>query len=147
FHLYSLQYFPNYPLTKKAIEDKHIQPKEAKIENLLARTTKNFAYVPRLLPYTEKQILQNIIWLIVNNHAKDSIVKFSIFGDSLSSKLCLNYLNFKSIVLGKILGIGGVVWRNPWITRFINGAKYIVKGDLKTLRLKIRKRIILSKGK
>lgn len=142
FNLYSLQYFPNYPLTKKAIEDKHIQPKEAESDSLIVRTTRNWAYTPRLLPYTEKQILQNVIWLIVWNHAKDSIVKFSVFGDSLGSKLCLNYLNLKSIVLGKILGVGGIVWRNRWIAYFINGVKYILKGDLKTLYLKIRKRII-----
>lgn len=142
FNLYSLQYFPNYPLTKMALKDKHIKPKEVEIDSLMARTTKNWAYTPRLLPYTKKQILQNIIWLIVWNHAKDRIVKFSVFGNSLSSKLCLNYLNLKSTVLGKIFGIGGIVWRNRWIAYFINGVKYILKGDFKTFCLKIRKRIL-----
>ena len=141
FNLYSLQYFPNYPLTKKAIKDRHIEPKETEVDTLIGRTTRNWAYSPRLLPYTEKQILQNIIWLIVWNHSKDSIVKFAVFGSSLSPKLCLNYLNLKCIVLGKILGVGGIVWRNRWIACLINGVKYILKGDLKTLCLKIRKRM------
>jgi radical SAM superfamily enzyme YgiQ (UPF0313 family) len=139
FNLFSLQYFPNYPLTKRALKDKRIKPEEAEIDSLMKRTTRNWDYTPRLLPYTKKQIFQNIIWLITNNHAKDKIIKFSVFGDSLSSKLCLNYLNCKSIVLGKILGIGGIVWRNLWLARFIAGIIYISKGDFKTLYFKIRK--------
>jgi len=146
FNLYSLQYFPNYPLTKKAIDDKYIQPEDASVDSLMERVTKNWAFVPRLSPYTKKQILQNVIWLVVWNHAKDNIVKYSVFGDSLGSKLCLDYLNFKSIILGKILGVGGIVWRSRWSTYLINGFKYILKGDLKTLYLKIRK-LILNKIK
>jgi radical SAM superfamily enzyme YgiQ (UPF0313 family) len=142
FNLFSLQYFPEYPLTKKAIEDNYIHPKEAEVDNLIIRTTRNWAYTPKLLPYTRKQILQNIIWLIVWNHAKDNIVKFSVFGNSFASRLLLNYLNCKSIVLGSILGIGRVAWRNRWISYFIAGMKYIAKGDLKTLYTKIRKRIL-----
>lgn len=142
FNLFSLQYFPNYPFTNQAIEDRHIQPEETTIDSLIARM-RSFAYTPKLLPYTKKQILQNVIWLIVWNHVKDNAVKFSVFGDSLNSKLCLNYLNLKSIILGKILGIGGIVWRSRegWIGYIINGVKYILKGDLKTLCLKIRKYI------
>lgn len=143
FNLFSLQYFPDYPFTKKAIEDKHIHPEETRINSLIARM-RNFAYTPKLLPYTKKQILQNVIWLIVWNRIKDSTVKFSVFGDSLNSKLCLNYLNLKSIILGRILGIGGIVWRSRegWIGYIINGVKYILKGDLKTLYFKIRKYIL-----
>lgn len=140
FNLYSIQYFPNYPFTKMALKDKHITPKEIEVDSLMERTTRNWAYVPRLLPYTKKQILQNIIWLIVRNRAKEKFVRFSVFGNSFSSKLCLNYLNLKSIVQNKIFGIGGVVWRNLWILLFMDGVKYILKGDFKTLRLKIRKR-------
>ncbi|MDP2939798.1 MAG: radical SAM protein [Candidatus Omnitrophota bacterium] len=142
FNLYSLSYFPNYPLTKMAIEDKHIKPEEVEIDRLMARITRNWAYVPRLLPYTEKQILQNIIWLIVWNHVKNSTIKFSVFGDSLSAKLCLNYFNLKSIVLGKVFGVGGILWRNVWIMYITNGVKYILKGDWKTLVLKIKKHIL-----
>ena len=109
-------------------------------DNLMEKTTRHFVYVPRLLPYTEKQILQNIIWLIACNHVKSGAIKFSVFGNSLSAKVCLNYLNFKSIVLGKMFGIGS----SPWIAYIINGVKYILKGDLNTLSLKIKEcKIIL----
>lgn len=140
FNLFSLQYFPNYPLTQMALEDKHIKPEEIKINNLMEKTAKNWAYVPKLLPYTEKQILQNIIWLIAWNHINNGTIKFSVFSDSLSAKLCLNYLNLKSIVLGKVFGVGGILWRNPRIANIINGFKYIFKGDWKTLGLKIYKK-------
>jgi len=139
FNLFTLQYFPNYPLTKMALKDKHIKPEEVEIDSLMKRTAKEFFYVPRRLPYTKKQIFQNIIWLITNNHAKDKIVKFSVFGDTLSSKLCLNYLNYKSIILGKILGIGV---KNSWLSYFMAGIPYISKGDFKTIYFKIRKRIL-----
>jgi len=112
FNLYSLQYFPNYALTKKAIEDGYIAPKEAEVDTLIGKTTKSWSYAPKLWPYTEKQILQNIIWLMVWNCAKPDIVKFSVFGNSSKSKLCLNYLNLKSVVLGKMLGMGRFVRKN-----------------------------------
>lgn len=139
FNLFSLQYFPNYPITKKAIEDKHILPEEAGIETLINKTIRNWAFVPRVFPCSEKQILQNVIWLIVNNHARDDIVRFSVFGHFLISKLCLIYLNLKSIVLGKILGVGGVVWRSSWLPYLVSGVSYILKGDFKIFLLKIRK--------
>jgi hypothetical protein len=120
-----------------ALNDKHIKPEEVEIDSLMKKA-KAWIYVPRRLPYTKKQIFQNIIWLITNNHAKDKIVKFSVFGDTLSSKLCLNYLNCKSIILGKILGIGV---RNSWLSYFMAGIPYISKGDFKTIYFKIRKRI------
>jgi len=135
FNLYSLQYFPNYPLTKMAIADKHIKPEEVEIDSLMERTTKEWEYTPRLLPsYTKKQILQNIIWLIACNQAKDRIVKFSVFGDSLSSKLCLSYLNLKSIVLGKIFGI---VSRNSQcisLLKLVNPHLFVYSGHLPPAR-------------
>lgn len=139
FNLFSLQYFPNYPLTKKALEDKHIKSEETNFDNLNERTTKNWAFVPKLFPYTNKQILQNIIWLITDNQVKDRMVKFSIFGNSAFSKFCLIYLNFKAIMMSRLWGAGGIARRNVWILYFINGIKYLLKGDFKTAYLKIRK--------
>lgn len=142
FKLNSLQYFPGYSLTKKAIEDKFIQPEEANVNNLMERTLRSWAFVPRLFPFTRKQMLQNIIWLIVENHAKDNIVNYAVFSDSWGSKLCLAYLNCKAVILGKILGVGGIVWQHPWIfLNWIKGIKYILKGDWRKLSLKIRKYI------
>jgi len=142
FILFPLQYFPDYPLTKMALKDKHIKPEEVDIDSLMKRVSLNLGYVPGRLPHTKKQIFQNVIWLVVNNHAKDKIVKFSVFGDSLSSKLCLNYLNLKSIILGKILRPGSIIWRHSWILYFMAGITYISKGDFKTFYFKIRKRIL-----
>jgi len=139
FNLHSLQYFPNYPLTKKAIKDKYIQPESASVERLIKRTTKNWRFVPSLLPYTKKQILQNIIWLITCNYTKNRAVEYAVFSNSFGSNLCLNYLNIKSVILGKILGIGGIAWRHTWVLYFLIGVKYILKGDLKTLCLKIKR--------
>jgi radical SAM superfamily enzyme YgiQ (UPF0313 family) len=143
FHLYSLQYFPNYPLTKRAIEDKYIQQGEANMDALIERTTKNWAFVPKVFPYNRKQILQNIIWLIAGNHVKDSIVRYAVFGgDSLIPKLFLNYLNLKAIILGRILGVGGILWRYPLISYFVKGFKYLLKGDFKDFYHKVRKHIL-----
>jgi len=145
FNLYSLQYFPDYPLTRKAIEDGHIKMEDASTDSLMERTTRNWAFVPKLLPFNKKQMLQNIIWLVVWEHASDSIVKYAVFNNSLGSKLCLNYMNYKAIVLGKILGVGGIAWKHIWIRYLINGFKYILKGDIKSLYLEIRKRIVVRK--
>ncbi len=140
FNLYSLQYFPYYPFTEKAIEDKHIQSEDANIDSLFKKTA-HLVFIPQLLPYTKKQILQNVIWLIAYNRVKGDIVKYSVFGDSIGSKLCLIYLNFKAIFLGKILGYNKGIIRHAWFSRFINGFKYALKGDLKTLYIKLREHI------
>lgn len=138
FNLFSLQYFPGYPLTKKAIKNGHIQQKESSVDNLIVRVTKKWAYVPKLFPYTKKQMFQNIIWLIVWNHTKDGIVKYSVFGDSLGSKMCLIYLNLKSIVLGKMIGVGGILQSSPALY-LRNGIRYVLKGDWKTIYIKLKK--------
>ena len=143
FSLFSLQYFPDYPLTKKAIGDGHILPEKASTDNLIESTPRNYLFVPKLFPYTDKQILQNIIWSIVSNHAKDATVKYAVFGNTFGSRLCLTWLNFKSIFLGKIFGVGGIISRNYWITCLTVGIGYILKGDLKTLYLKLKKYIKL----
>ena len=147
FNLFSLQYFPDYPLTQKAIKDGHIKVEDASVDSLMERTTRNWAFAPRLLPFDKKQMLQNIIGLIVWGHIRDRIVKYAVFNDSLGSNLCLNYMNFKAVVLGKILGVGGIAWKHIWIRYLINGFKYILKGDIKSLYPKIRKRILIRRLK
>ena len=69
FSLYTLQFFPNYPLTKKAIEDGYLNKEDAGWEALIEKTMKNFAYVPKFFPNTKEQKLKNIIWLITLNKA------------------------------------------------------------------------------
>ena len=143
FNLFSLQYFPDYPLTRKAIKDGHIKIEDVSIDTLMERTARTWSFVPKRLPLNTKQVLQNIIWLVAWEHAADGIVKYAVFNNSLGSKLCLNYLNRKAIVLGKTLGIGGLVHRHIWIIYLTAGFKYILRGDVKSLYRKIRKRIII----
>lgn len=134
FFIHSLQYFPNYSLTKKAIKDKHIKPEDADdTEN----TIRNWAYFPRLLPYNKKQILQNIIWLIARNHAEDTRVRRAVFSNSF---IYLHYLNLKACILGKLLRIiERIIWRHKWIAYLFNGYRYILKGNFKTVFLKVKK--------
>jgi radical SAM superfamily enzyme YgiQ (UPF0313 family) len=141
FNLFSLQYFPNYSLTKKVIGDGHVRPEEIKPQKLFNNITKNWAYTASLLPYTEEHLFQNLIWLVVWRHEKDDIVNFAVFGDSFGSRVCRHYLNIKSIVLSKLFGMGGIMpkIRNSWVAYLINGLRYILKGDLKTLFRKILK--------
>ena len=115
FNLYSLQYFPGYPLTQRALADGHISEKEASLDNLQERIARNWEFVPRLFPLTKKQILQNIIWLYVFRSAGDKIIKQAIFDDSLKSAVFLHYLNLKAILLGRIRALG------RWMNRKING--------------------------
>ena len=138
FTLFSLQYFPDYPLTRKAIEDGHIKIEDASVDSLMERATRNWAFVPNRLPFNKKQMLQNIIWLVVFEHVSDRIVKYAVFNNSLGSKFCINYMNYKALVLGTILGVGGIVWKHIWIRYLRNGFKYILKGDIKSLYRKIR---------
>jgi hypothetical protein len=102
FNLYSLQFFPNYPLTQKAIEDGHITRQEASLDHLNKKMARNWAFVPRLFPLKKKQIMHNIIWLIVYGRVEDRAVKQAIFNEAPSTRLKLTYLNLKAIFLGKI---------------------------------------------
>ncbi|UCE54190.1 MAG: cobalamin-dependent protein [Desulfobacterales bacterium] len=102
FNIYSLQYFPGYPLTQKALEDGYINEEDVSIDSLQERMANTWGFAPKLFPLTKKQMLQNIIWLIVYRHPSDEIVKGAVFNDSFGSKLNLIYLNFKSIFWGKI---------------------------------------------
>ena len=139
FNLYSLQYFPDYPLTERAIKDGHLEEEEVTPDKLMETNFKNWSFSPRLLPYTRKQILQNIIWLIAWGHIGDWIVKRGVFGSSLSSRVCSIYMNFKALIFGKILGVGGIAWRHNWMFYLIKGFGYLLKGDTKTFYYKVRK--------
>jgi hypothetical protein len=62
----------------------------------------SWGFAPKVFPLTLKQILQNIIWLIVYQHTGDTIVKRAVFSGSRRSKLDLIYLNLKAIFWGKL---------------------------------------------
>ena len=101
FNLYSLQYFPDYPLTLRALEDGYIDEEEASVDSLEKRMARNWAFVPKLLPLTKKQMLHNIIWLIAYGHVDDTVVKDVVFDYTLKSKVRLLNLHLRAYFLGK----------------------------------------------
>ncbi len=102
FNLYSLQYFPDYPLTRQAIQDGHITEQEASLDYLNQKMARNWAFVPRLFPLNKKQMMHNIIWLMVCGRAGDAAVRQAIFSDGFSAGLKLVCLSVKAIFWGKI---------------------------------------------
>ena len=147
FHTYSLQHFPGYALTKKAIKAGHITEEElGDWPLMMRRTTENWSFVPKLrklkkLKTTRIQMLNNIIWMICWNHVSDSVAKYAVFGNSLGSKIMFYYLNIKSVVIWTTIGVGG--WHDKHIRkyRFIHYplivSKMFFTGDWKTLINKI----------
>jgi radical SAM superfamily enzyme YgiQ (UPF0313 family) len=109
FNLYSLQYFPKYPLTRKALNDGHIKTEEVSLDSLQKRMARSWAYVPKLIPYTKKQMLQNIIWLYIYGNTRDRHIKSAVFKESSSALIYLIYLNFKAIFLGKLQTIKRII--------------------------------------
>jgi len=102
FNIYSLQYFPGYPLTQKALEEGHINEGDVTLDRLRERMASSWGFAPKVFPLTLRQILQNIIWLIVYQHTGDTVVKRAVFSGSRRSKLDLIYLNLKAIFWGKL---------------------------------------------
>ena len=139
FNLFRLQWFPGYPLTNKAIEDGHIKEEDASIEKLIKRTSNDWAYVPTLeMIQNKKTKLTNVIWLIVWGHTNENIVKYSVFSDSIGSKLCLQYLNYKALLFGKVVGVGGLQSSHYLLVRWgISFLRYLSKGDVKGLTQKM----------
>ena len=133
FNLFRLQWFPDYPLTKLAIKDGYITEEDASIESLIKTTTNDWAYVPKLMLTDKKIRITNVIWLIVWGHTKYDIVRFSVFNDSIGSKLCLYYLNLKAVLYGKVVGVGGLRKRYRLIARGMTAIALISKGNFKEL--------------
>jgi len=147
FHLYALQFFPEYPLTHQAIIDGHITEQEAGSGILLQKTTRNWAFKPRLFPLRRKQMLQNVIWLVVRNMSSDKVVRFAVSGRSTPRYLALLYLSIKAATLGPIIGVGGffdkhkraVQARNcmrKYMLLTLAALKYLLKGDLHSFATK-----------
>jgi hypothetical protein len=142
FNLFRLQWFPDYPLTKKAIEDGYITEEDASIEKLIEKTTNDWAYVPQLVLKDKKTTLSNVIWLIVWGHTSENITKYAVFNDSIGSKLCIYYLNFKAVLFGKIVGVGGLQSQYLLVRRAITAIGFISRGEVKGL---IRKTVDVIK--
>ena len=102
FNLYSLQYFPDYPLTRRAIQDGHITEQQASLDHLNQKMARNWAFVPRLFPLNKKQMMHNIIWSVVYGRTGDAAVRQAIFNDGFSAGLKLAWLSLNAIFWGKI---------------------------------------------
>ena len=101
-NLYSLQFFPGYPLTAKALADGHITAKEASLETLQARMARNWGFQPRLRPFTRRQMLQNLIWLYVGGGVADRSLRRAAFGNSRAARLRRVLLSLAAVARGKI---------------------------------------------
>lgn len=138
FNLFSMQFFPNYPLTTRAIDEGYIKKEDAGMDTLLEKTMNHWAYTPKLFPFTRNQILKNIIWLIVWNHANEKTANQAVFSNQIFSGFSLHYLNIKSILFGKIFGVG----RPQNISYLISAITYIKTGEFKLLFLKIKEKYL-----
>lgn len=139
FNLYSMQYYPFYPFTEKALTDKLVEEEKTTMENLYESNLHDWSYVPKWRPYDRKRILQNMIWMLVWDHASDERIRYVVFHDSLPAKILLHYMNIRSIVLGRIFGLGGLIARHKWLQYCLHGIRLVRKGNFKGLYQKIRK--------
>ena len=150
FNTFSLQHFPDYPMTKMAVEAGHITEEELEDwPTMMRRTTENWKFIPRLKKRKKtrtKQLqrLNNIIWMMCWNHVSDPVVRYAVFGRSLGSKIVFHYLNIKSAMLWKIWGEGGWINTASFKLRLFSypllAIKLFLKGDWKELTYKIHKR-------
>lgn len=139
FNLYAMQYYPFYPFTDKALEDKLVQDEKTTMENLYESNLHNWSYVPKLRPYDRKRILQNMIWMLVWDHASDERIRYIVFHDSLPAKILLHTMNIKSLVLGRIFGLGGLIAKHRWMQYCLHGVRLVKEGNFKGLYQKLRK--------
>ena len=150
FNTFSLQHFPDYPMTKMAIKAGHVTEEELEDwPTMMRRTTENWKFIPRLKKRkktrtSQLQRLNNIIWMMCWNHVSDPVVKYAVFGKSLGSKIVFHYLNIKSVILWKIWGEGGWLHTASFKLRLVSypvlAIKLFLKGDWKELTYKINKK-------
>ena len=150
FNTFSLQHFPDYPMTKMAVKAGHVTEEELEDwPTMMKRTTENWKFIPRLKKRkktrsNQLQRLNNIIWMMCWNHISDPVVRYAVFGRSLGSKIVFHYLNIKSVMLWKIWGEGGWLHTASFKLRLVSypllAIKLFLKGDWKELTYKINKK-------
>lgn len=111
FNLYSLQYFPGYPLTRRALSDGHIDAAEADMSTLEMRLARNWAFRPKWFALTRKQKLQNIVWLLAYNRTNASAVRRALEG-GLKAHALLAVLSLKAAFWGHFQTI-----QRRWLAR------------------------------
>jgi len=152
FNIYSLQHFPDYPMTKMAIKAGHITEKElGDWPEMMKRTTTNMKFIPRLIKRKntktkQLQRLNNIIWMQCHDYATNSLIKKAVFGRSIISKILFHYINFKSVLMWRIYGEGGWLHSASFKLKFVSyplaAIKMFLKGDWKELSYKLNKRTL-----
>ena len=152
FNTFSLQHFPDYPMTKLAIEAGHITEEELDDwPTMMRRTTENWKFIPRLKKREKtrtKQIqrLNNVIWMMCWNHVSDKTIKYAVFKKGIFSKIVFHYINIKSVLLWSIWGEGGLLHRASFrfrpLTYPLAAIKLVLKGDFNQLADKIRDKAI-----
>ena len=144
----SLQHFPDYPMTKSAIEAGHITEEELDDwPTMMKRTTENWKFIPRWKKRektrtNQLQRLNNIIWMMCWNHVSDKAVKYAVFGKGPFARILFHYINLKSVLLWMIWGEGGLLHRASFRFRLLTyplaAIKLLLKGDWGQLTDKIR---------
>ena len=150
FNTFSLQHFPDYPMTKMAIKAGYVTEEELEDwPTMMRRTTENWKFIPRLKKRkktrtNQLQRLNNIIWMMCWNHVSDPVVRYAVFSRSLGSKIVFHYLNIKSVMLWKIWGEGGWLHTASFKLRLVSypllAIKLFLKGDWKELTYKLKKK-------
>ena len=150
FNIYSLQHFPDYPMTKMAIKAGHITEKElGDWPEMMKRTTTNMKFIPRLkkrknTKTKQLQRLNNIIWMMCHDYVSNPVAKYAVFGKSFVSKIVFHYINFKSVLWWKIWGEGGWITTASFKFKYFSyplaAVKLILKGNWKELLYKLNKK-------
>ena len=151
FNTFSLQHFPDYPMTKMAIKAGHVAKEELEDwPTMMRRTTEKLEIYSKIKEKEKNKkqpiakTLNNIIWMMCWSHVSDPVVRYAVFGRSLGSKIMFHYLNIKSVILWKIWGEGGWLHTASFKHRIISypyvAISMFLKGDWKELAYKINKR-------
>ena len=148
FNTFSLQHFPDYPMTQLAIDAGHITKEELDDwPTMMKRTTENWKFIPRWKKRektrtNQLQRLNNIIWMMCWNHVSDKTVKYAVFGKGIFSKIIFHYINIKSVLLWSIWGEGGLLHRASFRFRLLTyplaAIQLLIKGDWEKLSLKLQ---------
>jgi len=138
FH--SLVYFPNYPLTKKALADGHITPEMASPEYIQKEAFEEFYYYPKPFPLELNPMLQNILWLCVIS-PRDEAVRRALPPQGAKVRItpALLRLHFLSVFIG---------WKDKfdrktslWRGTLNAGLRYLRQGQVLTLARKVVARL------
>lgn len=134
FH--SLIYFPNYPLTNKALKDGIITPDAASPERIERESLAEWDYSPKLFPLAIVPVLQSILWLCFI-HPRDEAVRKALpaAGQDIRLSLALLLLHLTAVSIG---------WRrrssskvSQWSGSLQAAFGYVKRGDIVTLSKKI----------